>query len=82
LFVDYGHSMGSGLERSESPGFIECDPSPCGFAPSFFYGPSDTIAVRPGLDHVCPVGDAIEQRLAEQGVRDHLGLLQKGQVGG
>jgi hypothetical protein len=61
---------------------IRWGPSPCGFAPSFLYGPSDTIAVRPGLDHVCPVGDAIEQRLAEQGVRDHLGPLQKGQVGG
>ncbi len=73
--------MGPGLERSGSPGSIECDPLPCGFAPAFLHGPSEAIAVRPGFDDVCSVGDSIEQRFAEPGVRNHLSPFRKGQVG-
>lgn len=74
--------MEPGLERSGSPGFIECDPLPCGFAPAFLHGPSEAIAVRAGLDDVGSVGDAVEQRFAEPGVRNHLSPFRKGQIGG
>ena len=59
-----GDAMCPGLKRSESPGHIACDQSTCFLAPAFLHRAPEAVAVRAGLDDVCPVRDAIQQCLA------------------
>jgi hypothetical protein len=57
-------AMYPGLKRSESPGYIECDRSACFLALAFLHRATEAVAVRSGLDDVCPIRDAIQQCLA------------------
>ena len=59
-----GDAMCLGLKRSESPGHIECDRSARFLTPAFLHRAPEAVAVRPGLDDVRPIRDAIQQRLA------------------
>jgi hypothetical protein len=59
-----GDAMCPGLKRSESLGHIECDRSACFLAPAFLHRAPETVAVRAGLDDVCPIRDAVQQCLA------------------
>ncbi len=46
----------------------------------FCGGPSEAVGLGAGLQDVSPVSDAIKQRFAQSGVRDHLRPLGKRQV--
>jgi hypothetical protein len=74
--------MGFGLERSASLKSIEGLRSAGRFGLTFLYRSPQPVAVAAGLNDVRPVCDAIEQSLAEPSVGDHLGPLEKWQIGG
>jgi hypothetical protein len=59
-----GDAMNFGLERSGSSKFIEGVASAHRFAFSFLDRAPEAVAVGAGFDDVCPIGDAIQQRLA------------------
>jgi hypothetical protein len=56
--------MYSGLKRSESPGYIECDRSACFLTPAFLHRAPEAVAVRAGLDDVRPIRDPRRRRKA------------------
>ncbi len=49
---------------------------------SFFEGPAEAVGLRAGLDDVRPIGNAVDQRLAEPGIRNHLSPFRERQVAG
>ncbi len=51
------------------------------FALALLQGPAETVGLGAGLDDVGTVSDAVDQRLAQPGIGNHLGPFRERQVG-
>src|SRR6202047_3804829 len=52
------------------------------FALALLQGTAEAVGLRSGLDDIRAVSDAVDQRLTEPGVGNHLGPFRERQIGG